>query len=276
MSTPRPHPEQPQTAEDISIFQRMGRMTTATLAATVAIGLALVGVIASQGFSAGLSTSTLGSGQILNLNVGPTGAVGDDGVTDGAPVASTTAADGSDADGTTTLASLPPASASGSGPVGPVVLPDDAGSPGASGGTAPGAGQVADSGPSPEAPGPSGPDDSQGGPGTDEPVPPTEPPAEEPTPTEPTTPVDDGEGEDPGSTPVDNGGGGDGPSVPVDPSVPAEDGEDSGEAGPPGPPAEAPVPESVPGPPAGVPGPPADAGPPVTTPGNGKAKGHDK
>lgn len=276
MSPVRRHPasEQPQPADPASIFQRMGRTTTATLVATVAIGLALVGVIASQGFSAGLSTSTLGSGQILSLNVGPTGNSGDDGVADGLPVASTSAGDAdSDAAGAASLAALPPAPG-----FGPIVLPDDAGTSGTSGSSgraAPGAGQVADPGPAGETPGPSdpsGPDESPEGPGTDEPTPPTEPPAE-PTPTDPGTPVDDGDdGEDPGSIPVDDGEDGEygeDPTIP-EPSVPAEDGEDGedvGEAGPPGPPAQAPVPESVP---------PTDPGPPATTPGNGKAKGHSK
>ena len=86
----RRHPasEQPQPADGVSLFQRMGRTTTAALVATVAIGLALVVVISSQGFSAGLSTSSLGSGQFLDLNIGPTGDLGDAGVDDALPVAS--------------------------------------------------------------------------------------------------------------------------------------------------------------------------------------------
>src|SRR5687768_7109534 len=121
----------------------MGRTTTATLVATVAIGLALVGVIASQGFSAAVSTSTLGSGQFLNLNIGPTGKSGDDGVAGGLPVASTPSAGGDDdgATGAASLTALPPAPG-----FGPIVLPEDAGNSGSSDGAAPGAGQVADPG----------------------------------------------------------------------------------------------------------------------------------
>jgi hypothetical protein len=246
----------------------MGRTTTAALVATVAIGLALVLVISTQGFSAGLSTSSLGSGQFLDLNIGPTGALGDDGVEDALPVAATSGAgDDTASGGATQLTAVTPAPDSG-----PTVLPDGAGSSGP-----PGTGQVADPGPSSESPGPSGPGgpgESPEGPGTDEPGPPSEPgPGEQPTPTDPPTdpgtPVDNGnDGEDPGSTPVDDG----------------DDGEDTGGPGP-----IVPIPDGDNGsdgePIVDLPDPPANPGPPVVTPpshsnaggnGNGNAFGHSK
>lgn len=274
----RRHPatQPPQPGDGPGLLQRLGRGTTLAFAATVALGLALVVLISSQGFSAGVSTTNLGSGQFLDLGIGPTGELRTGGADDTATVADTIdgAGPGSSAP---QLTALPGAALdAGDGDSGQSA----ARAPDGSSATSPGGGtQVGRGG---ETPGPGGPAEPPTTPGTDGPgTPPEQPPsgggpdAPGETPDEPSVPVGGGETPDEPSVPVDEGETPDEPTVPVDegeepeePTVPVDDGDDGEGSGAPGPPA------GVPGPPAGVPGPPVDPGPPATVP--GRARGHSK